>query len=97
MDQASGSGIPEVKSILGGFVIRGFLGLQTLIVKCIGLVQSRFAFKSTWVNFYSKLVLKTFKDICIFLYTIHRSPRSPSSYILLCWKHSFTLISKILE
>ncbi|KAJ1565865.1 hypothetical protein HK096_008331, partial [Nowakowskiella sp. JEL0078] len=34
---AAGSGIPEVKTILGGFVIRGFLGFRTLVVKVIGL------------------------------------------------------------
>ncbi|KAJ9086614.1 hypothetical protein DSO57_1002336 [Entomophthora muscae] len=34
---AAGSGIPEVKTILGGFVMRGFLGLQTLWVKSVGL------------------------------------------------------------
>eukprot|EP00842_Homolaphlyctis_polyrhiza_P005361 jgi/Hompol1/5826/HPOL_002376-RA len=35
---AAGSGIPEVKTILGGFVIRQFLGFWTLVVKCLGLV-----------------------------------------------------------
>jgi chloride channel 3/4/5 len=35
---AAGSGIPEVKTILSGFVIRGFLGLKTLIVKVFGLI-----------------------------------------------------------
>lgn len=35
---ASGSGIPEVKTILSGFVIRGFLGIQTLWVKVVALV-----------------------------------------------------------
>lgn len=30
---ASGSGIPEVKSIMSGFTIRGFLGARTLITK----------------------------------------------------------------
>ncbi|RUP51522.1 hypothetical protein BC936DRAFT_147703 [Jimgerdemannia flammicorona] len=35
---AAGSGIPEVKTILGGFVIRKFLGVYTLVVKSIGLV-----------------------------------------------------------
>ncbi|KAL1923502.1 uncharacterized protein VTP21DRAFT_8482 [Calcarisporiella thermophila] len=35
---AAGSGIPEVKTILGGFVIRKFLGLWTLCVKSVGLV-----------------------------------------------------------
>ncbi|KND04750.1 uncharacterized protein SPPG_00455 [Spizellomyces punctatus DAOM BR117] len=37
---AAGSGIPEVKTILGGFVIRKFLGGWTLLIKCIGLCLS---------------------------------------------------------
>lgn len=37
---AAGSGIPEVKTILSGFVIRGFLGIQTLWVKVVGLTLS---------------------------------------------------------
>jgi len=36
---AAGSGIPEVKTILGGFVIRKFLGWWTLIIKSIGVVS----------------------------------------------------------
>ncbi|KAJ1980256.1 hypothetical protein H4R33_005521 [Dimargaris cristalligena] len=36
----AGSGIPEVKVILSGFVIRGFLGIKTLWVKSVGLVFS---------------------------------------------------------
>lgn len=35
---ASRSGLPEVKTILGGFVMRGFLGARTLLVKSISLV-----------------------------------------------------------
>lgn len=36
------SGIPEIKTVLGGFVIRRFLGCWTLITKSLGLVrQSR--------------------------------------------------------
>lgn len=35
---SAGSGIPEVKVILGGFVIKGFLGIKTLIVKSVGMV-----------------------------------------------------------
>ncbi|CCG83289.1 putative Voltage-gated chloride channel [Taphrina deformans PYCC 5710] len=35
---AAGSGIPEIKTILCGFVIKGFLSMKTLIVKCIGCV-----------------------------------------------------------
>lgn len=37
---SAGSGIPELKTILSGFVIRGFLGIKTLIVKSIGLTLS---------------------------------------------------------
>lgn len=37
---AAGSGIPEVKTILGGFIMRSFLGIWTLIVKAIGLPLS---------------------------------------------------------
>lgn len=35
---AAGSGIPEVKTILSGFIIRGYLGYKTLITKSLGLV-----------------------------------------------------------
>lgn len=41
---AAGSGIPEVKTILSGFVIRGFLGIQTLWVKVVALVINYFSF-----------------------------------------------------
>ncbi|KAI8453338.1 chloride channel [Phakopsora pachyrhizi] len=34
---ACGSGIPEIKCILSGFVIVGYLGARTLIVKSVGL------------------------------------------------------------
>ena len=37
---AAGSGIPEVKTILSGFVIRKFLGVKTLLVKAVGLTLS---------------------------------------------------------
>ncbi|KAF9286060.1 hypothetical protein BGZ88_009274 [Linnemannia elongata] len=37
---AEGSGIPEVKTILGGFVIRHYLGLETLVIKTVTLVLS---------------------------------------------------------
>ena len=33
------SGIPEIKTVLGGFVIRKFLGTWTLIIKSLGLVR----------------------------------------------------------
>jgi chloride channel 3/4/5 len=37
---AAGSGIPEVKTMLGGVIIKRFLGLWTLLIKGIGLVLS---------------------------------------------------------
>lgn len=33
------SGIPEIKTVLGGFVIRRFLGAWTLVIKSLGLVS----------------------------------------------------------
>jgi chloride channel 3/4/5 len=38
---AKHSGIPEIKTVLGGFVIRHFLGGWTLVTKTIGLVRER--------------------------------------------------------
>lgn len=38
---AKHSGIPEIKTVLGGFVIRGFMGTWTLIIKSIGLVSTK--------------------------------------------------------
>ncbi|CAI4232802.1 unnamed protein product [Auanema sp. JU1783] len=35
---ACGSGIPEIKCILSGFVIRGYLGKWTFIIKSVGLM-----------------------------------------------------------
>lgn len=37
---AAGSGVAEVKVILSGFVIHGYLGLQTLVVKTLALILS---------------------------------------------------------
>ena len=36
---AKHSGIPEIKTVLGGFVMRRFLGGWTLITKSLGLVS----------------------------------------------------------
>lgn len=38
---AKHSGIPEIKTVLGGFVIRRFMGLWTLVIKSLGLVITR--------------------------------------------------------
>ena len=37
---AAGSGVAEVRVILSGFVLHGFLGLKTLIIKSMGLILS---------------------------------------------------------
>ncbi|KAK4456605.1 putative chloride channel protein [Cladorrhinum samala] len=37
---AAGSGVAEVRVILSGFVLHGFLGLKTLLIKSIGLILS---------------------------------------------------------
>ncbi len=34
---AKHSGIPEIKTVLGGFVMRRFLGTWTLVIKSLGL------------------------------------------------------------
>jgi hypothetical protein len=36
---AKHSGIPEIKTVLGGFVIRRFMGAWTLAIKSLGLVS----------------------------------------------------------
>lgn len=35
---ACGSGIPEIKCILSGFIIRGYLGKWTFVIKSVGLI-----------------------------------------------------------
>jgi chloride channel 3/4/5 len=37
---ACGSGVPEIKTILSGFIIRGYLGKWTLLIKAVGLMMS---------------------------------------------------------
>src|SRR5690606_25412670 len=37
---AAGSGVAEVRVILSGFVLHGFLGVKTLVIKTIGLILS---------------------------------------------------------
>jgi len=37
---AKHSGIPEIKTVLGGFIIRRFMGTWTLVIKSLGLVSS---------------------------------------------------------
>lgn len=37
---ACGSGIPEIKTVLSGFIIRGYLGKWTLLIKSLGMMLS---------------------------------------------------------
>ena len=39
---AKHSGIPEIKTVLGGFVMRRFMGPWTLAIKSLGLVRTSF-------------------------------------------------------
>ena len=41
---AKHSGIPEIKTVLGGFVIRRFMGTWTLAIKSLGLVSPHIKF-----------------------------------------------------
>lgn len=52
---AKHSGIPEIKTVLGGFVIRRFLGAWTLVTKSLGLVCCR-----SFISSY----LSPFSDVC---------------------------------
>lgn len=54
---AKHSGISEIKTVLGGFVIRRFLGGWTLIVKTLGLVSELKAILSAIANINSALPL----------------------------------------
>ncbi|CAK5106274.1 unnamed protein product [Meloidogyne enterolobii] len=55
---ACGSGIPEIKCILSGFIIRGYLGKWTFIIKSVGLILASASalwsmsakFKTTYKN-----------------------------------------------
>jgi hypothetical protein len=40
---AKHSGIPEIKTVLGGFVIRRFMGTWTLVIKSLGLASQPLA------------------------------------------------------
>lgn len=37
---AAGSGVAEVRVILSGFVLHGFLGVKTLVIKTLALIMS---------------------------------------------------------
>jgi chloride channel 3/4/5 len=53
---AKHSGIPEIKTVLGGFVMRKFMGAWTLVIKSLGLVSTTF---SNFYAFSSSLVVSS--------------------------------------
>jgi hypothetical protein len=71
---AAGSGIPEVKTILSGFIIRKFLGTWTLVTKSVGLVSQflLLIFVIVLLLYYFIIFLILFKYIHLF----HRPCRS---------------------
>ena len=48
---AAGSGISEIKCILAGFVINGFMSLSTLVIKSIALVRTFLSFAGPELTF----------------------------------------------
>ena len=43
---AAGSGISEIKCIIGGFVMKGFLGFSTFLVKSLTLVSQSLIYRT---------------------------------------------------
>lgn len=43
---AAGSGISEIKCIIGGFIMKSYLGLETLVIKSMTLVSFRAAIRA---------------------------------------------------
>lgn len=85
---AAGSGIPEVKTILSGFIIRKFLGLWTLIIKSVGLVC-----QTTFVQFI--LTIDVVFIRCSWFSSGKRRPACACR--LLLWQYSISLVLKILS
>lgn len=51
------SGIPEIKTVLGGFVLRRFMGTWTLVIKSLGLVSHTSEINETCTDIFSVLRL----------------------------------------
>lgn len=47
---AAGSGISEIKCILAGFIIKGFLSFQTMVIKSVTLVRCVFSLPSPFLS-----------------------------------------------
>jgi len=48
---AAGSGIPEIKCIISGFVMQGFLGFWTFLIKSLTLVINFSLHLEKWFGF----------------------------------------------
>jgi chloride channel 3/4/5 len=44
---AAGSGISEIKCILGGFIIKGFLDVETFFIKGLTLVSRQYPYRTS--------------------------------------------------
>jgi len=83
---AKHSGIPEIKTVLGGFVIRRFLGIWTLVTKSLGLVSSSYV-RHTVVTY--RLVVS-----CGGIGYVVRKRRPSDSRRLLLRKRVYETVSK---
>lgn len=88
------SGIPEIKTMLGGFVIRRFLGLWTLITKSLGLVSFVFkTFKRT--IYFSTLSLGTdlnIKKVLAVASGMWLGKEGPLVHVACCCANLFTKV-----
>jgi hypothetical protein len=76
---AKHSGIPEIKTVLGGFVIRKFLGGWTLLTKSLGLVRLLRTSPALW-----RIVLTSTGPGCRLRNVARKGGSSGSRSVLLC-------------
>ena len=87
---AGGSGIPEIKTILSGFVIHGYLGGRTLFTKSVGLALSVASGLSLGMS--SDCALSAFSKLAL---TMNRQGRTTCPHRQLRWQHCFPAVHKI--
>ena len=85
MFYAAGSGIPEIKTILSGFVIHGYLGGWTLFTKSLGLALS--------VG--SGLSLGEFRTYRVDVKLTIRQGRPARPHLELCWQYRLAPVPQI--
>ena len=83
---AKHSGIPEIKTVLGGFVIRRFLGIWTLVTKSLGLVSSSYVHHTV-------VTYRLAVSCCGIGHVVGKRRPSDSRRLLLC-KRVYEIVSK---